>query len=85
MFELFRNSNLPDYLERAFSPLTWSNIFSQDFKDEVAGIIMSSRPKESLDNFRQALEKIEFLNEDYKETLLEALERFINEKRNPEK
>lgn len=85
MLKFFENANLPDYLEEALSPLVWSSIFSEEFKNEVSNLIMCTNPDEALPKFKRSLEKLSFLDKTFKEQLIRALERYNYEKRNTQK
>jgi len=74
-----RNMVLPDYLEEALAPFTWSSILSMSFKDDVILVLMSDNQKEMVESFCESLSKIEFLSRDFKDKLIFALRRFVKE------
>jgi hypothetical protein len=79
--KFLRGVVLPDYLEEALAPFTWSGIFSEQFKDDVILVLMCNNQKEMTELFCESLSKIEFLSKEFKDKLVFALRRFANEDR----
>lgn len=76
----FSNSfQLPDYLEEALAPFSWSGILSRKFRDDITSCLLASNRKEVTAEFVTALHRIRFLSESWVDELTSALTRFAEE------
>lgn len=74
------NFILPDYLEEALSPFSWSGILSEEFRISIVGVLMASNPVEATKSFSKSLGAISFLDSHYKAILINALERYAKDR-----
>jgi hypothetical protein len=80
LFHFSTSFQLPDYLEDALEPFAWSGIFSRQLRDNIVSIIMAVDPVDAVRRFREALEPVYFLDSAFKRHLIEALERYAEER-----
>lgn len=72
--------SLPEYLEEALEPLSWSGLFSKEFKENIINILLASNPIEAVERFAKSLYLLKFLDDQFKRNLVDALEQFAHEK-----
>ena len=74
------NFKLPDYLEEALAPFSWSGVFSDDFRNSIINIIMAVDPVDAANRFSEALMTLNFLDGNYKLKLISAAKRYAQER-----
>lgn len=77
------NLNIPDYLEETLSPFAWSGVFSQEFKLSIVNMILNqSGRQEDVEEFKEMLDCLSFLDHDFKVKLVNSFNLFYFERRN---
>lgn len=76
----FSNSlALPEYLEDALAPFSWSGILSPELRHSVILVLLASERQSAAEDFIKSIELIKFLDPLWIKHLSDALRRFAVE------
>lgn len=72
---------IPDYLEKALAPFSWSGVLSREFRSSIISALMTvpEHRMAVIADLVKAIEVLEFLNDRWKRELTQALLRFAKE------